>query len=128
MALITFIERSSIAKVVPTGASAFISAAFTSAAEANLRPSSTISPNNWYKTLLGSLYGRKLMLSLIAPLGTSTSLNSPGIIGVSSPLILSPLAFNPPGRLDNVPASTNWRSNEVADLARPPIIWIKPNP
>ena len=26
-----------------------------SAAEANLRPSSTISPNNWYKTELGSL-------------------------------------------------------------------------
>ena len=68
------------------------------------------------------------MFSLIVPPGTSTSLNSPGIIGESSPLILSPLAFKPPGRLDKVPASTNWRSKEVADLANPPIMWINPKP
>ena len=68
------------------------------------------------------------MLSLIAPPGTSTSLNSPGIIGVSSPLILNPLAFNPPGRLDKVPASTNCLRIEVADLAKPPTMCIKPKP
>ena len=68
------------------------------------------------------------MLSLIAPPGTSTSLNSPGIIGVSSPLIRKPLDFKPPGKLDNVPASTNCLSIEVADLARPPTMCIKPKP
>jgi hypothetical protein len=47
------------------------------------------------------------MLSRIAPLGTSTSLNSPGAIGVSSPLMRSPRDLRPPGKLDSVPASTN---------------------
>ena len=47
------------------------------------------------------------MLSLIVPDGTSTSLNSAGAIGVSSPLILSPRVLNPPGKFDYVPASTN---------------------
>ena len=42
------------------------------------------------------------MFSPIEPPGTSTSLNSPGIIGVSSPFILRPLVFNPPGKFDNV--------------------------
>ena len=68
------------------------------------------------------------MLSLIAPPGTSTSLNSPGIIGVSSPFIRKPLAFKPPGKLDNVPASTSCLNRLVADLASPPIMCIKPNP
>ena len=95
---------------------------------ANLLPSSTIVFSRLYKTLEGSLYGKKVMLSRIAPPGKSTSLNSPGIIGVSSPLILKPLAFKPPGKLDNVPASTNCLSIEVADFAKPPIICIKPKP
>ena len=47
------------------------------------------------------------MLSLIAPPGKSMSLNSPGSIGLSSPLILNPLALNPAGKLANVPASIN---------------------
>ena len=64
----------------------------------------------------------------MAPPGTSTSLNSPGIIGLSSPLIRRPLAFKPPGRLLKVPASTNCLSIDVADLANPPIICIKPKP
>ena len=68
------------------------------------------------------------MLSRIAPPGTSTSRNSPGMMGVSSPLILSPRDFNPPGRLASVPASTNCLSNEVADLDSPPIICTRPKP
>ena len=84
--------------------------------------------NKLYKVPDGSLYGKNVMLSLIAPPGTSTSLNSPGMIGVSSPLILSPLAFKPPGKLLKVPASTNCLSMDVADLANPPTMCIKPNP
>ena len=91
-------------------------------------PSSTMFCNNWYKVPDGSLYGKKVMLSLIAPPGTSTSLNSPGIMGVSSPFIRKPLAFKPPGRLDKVPASTNCLSIDVADLANPPTMCIKPKP
>ena len=55
----------------------------------------------------GSLYGKGMMLSFIVPEGTSTSLNSPGAIGVSSPLTRRPRVLNPPGRLANDPASTN---------------------
>ena len=62
-----------------------------------------------------------MMLSLIGPLGTSTSLNSPGAIGVSSPLTLKPLAFNPPGKLAKEPASTSCRMIIVPALAYPPI-------
>ena len=47
------------------------------------------------------------MLSLIVPDGTSTSRNSAGAIGVSSPLIRKPRDLKPPGKFDNVPASTN---------------------
>ena len=95
---------------------------------ANLLPSSTMFCNKLYKVPDGSLYGKNVMLSLIAPPGTSTSLNSPGMIGVSSPFILSPLAFKPPGKLLKVPASTNCLSMDVADLANPPTMCIKPNP
>ena len=66
------------------------------------------------------------MLSLILDDGTSTSLHSPGMIGVSSPLILRPLDFKPPGRLLSVPASINCLTIEVADLANPPIRCIRP--
>ena len=66
------------------------------------------------------------MLSLIAPDGTSTSLHSPGAMGVSSPLIRRPRDFIPPGRLLNVPASTSCRKIIVPDLANAPIKWIKP--
>ena len=85
----------------------------------------SIKPAN---TADGSLYGRGRMLSRIVPLPTSTSLNSPGAIGVSSPLIRSPLDFKPPGKLERVPASTNCLRIEVADLAKPPIRWNKPKP
>ena len=60
------------------------------------------------------------MLSLMVPLGTSTSLNSAGAIGVSSPLTLKPLVLKPPGRLDRVPASTSCRIRLVLDLAKAP--------
>ena len=66
------------------------------------------------------------MLSFMVPDATSTSRNSPGAIGVSSPFTRRPLVLNPPGKLDNVPASTNWRSNDVLDLANAPIKWIRP--
>ena len=60
------------------------------------------------------------------PDGTSTSLNSAGDIGVSSPLIRKPLDLNPPGKLDSVPASTNCLNIIVPDLANAPIKCIKP--
>ncbi len=50
---------------------------------------------------------KNAIFSWILPLGRSTSLNSPGMIGVSSPLILIPRVFKPPGKLANVPASIN---------------------
>ena len=68
-----------------------------------------------------------MILSFIVPEGTSTSLNSPGAIGVSSPLTLSPLVLNPPGRFASDPASTNCLSMDVPDLAKPPMRWIRPN-
>ena len=61
------------------------------------------------------------MLSFIVPLVTSTSLNSAGAIGVSSPLTLRPLVLKPPGRLERVPASTSCRIILVPDLAKAPI-------
>ena len=84
-----------------------MSATFMSEVAANLRPSSTILSINPDKTIDGSLYGKGNMLSLIFPEPKSTSRNSPGAIGVSSPLIRRPLALSPPGRFDKVPASTN---------------------
>ena len=128
IALITFIVRSRIASVVPTGASCFMSATLRSEALVKRLPSSTMLLNNWYRTVDGSLYGRNEILSLIAPPGTSTSRNSPGMIGVSSPLILNPLDFRPPGRFDKVPASTSCLSKEVADFANPPIKCTSPKP
>ena len=47
-----------------------------------------------------------MILSRMLPDGTSTSLNSPGSIGASSPLIRRPRDFNPPGRFARVPAVT----------------------
>ena len=93
---------------------------FISPADANLRPSSTIVPSKLYRTCDGSLYGKVIKLSLIVPEGTSTSRNSPGAIGVSSPLILRPRALKPPGKLDSVPASTNCLMREVPDFAKAP--------
>ena len=61
------------------------------------------------------------MLSFIVPLVTSTSLNSAGAIGVSSPLTLSPLVLKPPGKLERVPASTSCLIMLVPDLAKAPI-------
>jgi len=55
-----------------------------------MHPSSIILFINELSTCVGSLYGNGKILSLIAPLGTSTSRNSPGAIGVSSPLMRSP--------------------------------------
>ena len=106
-ALIVFNVLSNIANVVPTGALADISEACNSAEPANLRPSSTIEVSSAIRTCEGSLYGSGMMLSRMAPDGTSTSRNSPGAIGVSSPLTLRPRVLNPPGRFDNVPASTS---------------------
>ena len=105
MADITFIDLSISASVVPTGASWLPSPTCRSAIEANLLPSSTKTPSNCANVPDGSLNGKGIRLSLIAPLGRSMSLNSPGDMGVSSPLILSPRALKPAGKLDKVPAS-----------------------
>ena len=113
--------RSKIAKVVPTGALALISDTFISLADANERPSAIILSNNPARTNEGSLYGKVIMLSFIVPDGTSTSRNSPGAIGVSSPLVRNPRVLKPPGKLLSDPASTNWRRMEVPDLANAPI-------
>ena len=109
-----------MASVVPTGVLADMSEICISPADANLRPSSTMFCISRYRVWLGSLYGRVMILSRITPDATSTSRNSPGAMGVSSPLMRSPLVLYPPGRLDSVPASTNWRSMEVALWAKPP--------
>ena len=118
---ITLSVRSRIASVVPTGAWALMSLICRSAADAKRRPSSIILSNSPAKTMLGSLYGSGTMLSRIVPEGTSTSLNSPGAIGVSSPLVRNPRVLKPPGRFESDPASTSWRSIEVPDLAKAPI-------
>ena len=66
------------------------------------------------------------MLSFIVPLGTSTSRNSPGAIGVSSPLTRKPRVLKPPGKLARDPASTSCLRIEVPDLAKAPMRWIRP--
>ena len=118
---ITFKVLSKIARVVPTGVFPDISATLRSAAEANLRPSSTILSSKPARTIEGSLYGNGIMLSFIVPLGTSTSRNSPGAIGVSSPLTRKPRVLKPPGKFESDPASTSWRRILVPDLAKAPI-------
>ena len=127
-AVMTFSCLSSNASVVPTGACADMSDTFMSAVAAKRLPSSTMVCIKLNNVWLGSLYGSGKMLSRIVPEPTSTSRNSPGAIGVSSPLILSPRVLRPPGKLDRVPASTSCRMSDVADLANPPIRWKSPNP
>ena len=58
----------------------------------------------------------------------STSLNSPGFKGVSSSLILAPLALKPAGRFDNVPASISCLKIDVDARDNPPIMWVRPKP
>ena len=58
-------------------------------------------------------FGHTAQLGITLPEGMSTSLNSPGAMGVSSPLIRRPRDFRPPGRFDSVPASTSWRITDV---------------
>ena len=127
-AVITFNWRSNRASVVPTGACADMSDTFISAVAAKRRPSSTMVCIKLNSVALGSLYGSGKMLSLMLPEATSTSLHSPGAIGVSSPLIRSPRDLSPPGKFDSVPASTSWRMRDVADLAKPPMRWKRPKP
>ena len=127
-AVITFSCLSNSASVVPTGACADMSDTFMSAVAAKRRPSSTIVCIKLNRVALGSLYGSGRMLSRIVPEPTSTSRNSPGAIGVSSPLIRNPRVLSPPGKLLSVPASTSWRMRDVADLAKPPIRWNSPKP
>ena len=63
----------------------------------------------------------KVIASRIAPPGTSTSRNSPGMRGESSPLIRRPLALRPAGKFESVPASISCLRIEVAFfLARAP--------
>ena len=121
MADITFNVRSKIAKVVPTGALALISDTCISLADANDLPSAMILSSSPARTKLGSLYGSVITLSFIVPLGTSTSRNSPGAIGVSSPLTRKPRVLKPPGKFESDPASTSWRRMEVPDLANAPM-------
>ena len=111
-----------------SGAWLDISATFISEVAAKRLPSSTILSIKPDRTIEGSLYGRGRMLSRILPLPKSTSRNSPGLIGVSSPLMRNPLAFRPPGKFERVPASTSCLMMEVADFAYPPIKWNKPKP
>ena len=103
----TFKERSRRARVVPTGVSLLMSWILSSATAAKERPCSTMMFIRPRRVWLGSLYGRNAMFSAILPLAMSTSLNSPGAIGVSSPLIRRPRVFRPPGRFESVPASTS---------------------
>ena len=95
---------------------------------ANRWPACTTKPRRANNVWDGSLYGNGINPSRIAPPGASTSLNSPGCKGLSSSRILNPLALNPAGKFDKVPASSNCLSACVADLDRPPIKCIKPNP
>ena len=60
--------------------------------------------------------------------GASTSLHSPGCKGDAASLIRIPLILNPAGKLDNVPASNNWRSATVAVRLNPPSMCINPKP
>ena len=63
-----------------------------------------------------------------SPPGTSISLNSPGLRGSSSFRILTPLALNPAGKFDNVPASISCLNIDVAARDNPPIVCSKPKP
>ena len=120
--------RSIIAIVVPTGALPCISPTFMSAIDAKRLPESTRVPNREYRVWEGSLNGKGMIACLKSIPTMSTSLNSPGLRGVSSSLILAPLALNPAGRLDNVPASINCLSIDVEALDKPPIICVRPKP
>jgi hypothetical protein len=101
----TFVDLSSKASVVPTGALGLPLPVLISAIDANFLPPSTNIPSRFNKVPLGSLKGSGWIDSLSDPPGASTSLNSPGCIGVSSSLILIPRVLNPAGKLARVPAS-----------------------
>ena len=103
----TFVPRSIIAIVVPTGVSPPISAIFMSAIAAKRRPASTRVPKRLYNVPEGSLNGKGIKEDRISVPATSISLNSPGCRGLSSSRILAPRALNPAGKLESVPASIN---------------------
>ena len=124
----TFVDLSSNASVVPTGAFGLPCPVFISAIDANFLPPSTKIPSKFNKVPLGSLNGSGWIDSLSDPPGASTSLNSPGCIGVSSSRILIPRVLNPAGKFAKVPASINCLRILVEALDRPPIICVKPNP
>ena len=92
---------------MPTGEFADISDTCISAALAKALASSMMLVIKLCNTWLGSLYGSGKILSRMVPDGTSTSRNSAGAIGVSSPLTRKPRVLKPPGKLAKVPASTN---------------------
>ena len=100
----------------------------TVAMDANRCPESTNMLSSDSRVPLGSLKGRGCIESLSDPPGASTSLNSPGCIGVSSSLILIPLVLKPAGKFANVPASISCLMIEVDAFDRPPIMCVKPNP
>ena len=94
-----------MAKVVPTGAFVFVSEIFISATAANFCPASTQKPKRLNSVGSGPLYGSGIKPERKSPLGASMSLNSPGCNGLSSSEIRMPLALNPAGKLESVPAS-----------------------
>ena len=116
------VDLSSKAKVVPTGAFGLPCPTFISAIEANLCPAFTNMPNKFNKVPLGSLNGNGCMDSRNEPPGASTSLNSPGCMGVSSSRILIPRVLKPAGRFARVPASINCLKILVEAFERPPIM------
>ena len=118
----TLVPRSSKATVVPTGMFWLASPICISAKAANFLPLSTKVPSRLSKVPDGSLNGSGTKASLKLPPGASISLNSPGCKGWSSFLIRIPLALNPAGKLDNVPASINCRKIDVDAFDNPPIM------
>ena len=87
------VDLSSKASVVPTGAFGLPCPVLISAIDANFWPESTKMFSRLSNVALGSLKGNGWIESRKDPPGASTSLNSPGWIGVSSSLILMPLVY-----------------------------------
>ena len=119
---ITLIPCSNRAMVVPTGACEFMSPVCKSVIAASLLPSCVIEPNRANNVCDGSLNGRGTIDFLMSSPYPSTSLNSPKPTGCS-PSTLIPRALNPPGRLENCPASTKERRMVVTDFCRLPNRW-----
>ena len=118
----TLVDLSNKANVVPTGAFGLPCPTLISAIEANLCPAFTKIPKRFNKVPLGSLNGNGWIDSRKEPPGASTSLNSPGCMGVSSSRILIPRVLKPAGRFARVPASINCLKILVEAFESPPIM------